>query len=225
MSTIQNLFQQAQLAEAAYADFLKPDTTTEQALQAEGMSATQAADFATHWEVVHHLPNTDSGFSGTLFRRRDNDPVSGLKAGDLVFALRGTEQVGLDLFQADFNELVKNGLAFRQIIDMYNYWQRLITPAGESARQAMLVSAPSGTPDNRVIDESGVKWTIDFYSVEGLGKVDLTDNLVAATGHSLGGHLATAFTRLFSGWTSEAVTFNALRIGALRFSIAGRLAA
>lgn len=222
MITSNRMFVQSQLAEAAYADlwdsgtgtFITNSEAVKQRLinmQPDGtydFSTSQASDFVTHWEVVHHLPNTDSGFSGTVFRRRDDDPVSGLKASDLVFALRGTEQLGLDLFQADFNELVKNGLAFRQIIDMYNYWQRLITPAGESARQAMLVPAPSGTPDDRVIDESGEKWTIDFYSVAGLGKVDLTDNLVAATGHSLGGHLATAFTRLFSGWTSEAVTFN-----------------
>ncbi|MGB5493231.1 MAG: hypothetical protein WBM97_01970, partial [Sedimenticolaceae bacterium] len=30
----------------------------------------------------------------------------------------------------------------------------------------------------------------------------------ATTGHSLGGHLATAFTRLFPAWTTRAVTFN-----------------
>ncbi len=172
-------------------------------------SLTQATDFATHWEIVDHLPNTVSGFSGTVFRRRDSDPVTGLVAGDLVFALRGTEQVGLDLFQADFNELVNNGLAFRQIIDMYNYWQRLITPAGQLARQAELILAPVGTPGSQIINEGGIEWTIQLnYSSIGLGKVDLTDNLVAATGHSLGGHLATAFTRLFSGWTTEAVTFN-----------------
>ncbi len=217
MSTIQVLFQEAQLAEAAYADLWdatlnQPITANDKvitALKAEGFSDTQATDFAAHWGVVDHLPNTTSGFSGTVFRRHDSDPVAGLVAGDLVFALRGTEQVGLDLFQADFNELTKNGLAFRQIIDMYNYWQCLITPAGELARQATLTLAPSGTPDTQVISESGVKWTIELdYSGAGLGKVALTDNLVAATGHSLGGHLATAFTRLFSGWTNEAITFN-----------------
>lgn len=52
MSITQNLFQQAQLAEAAYADFSKSNTTTEQALRAEGMSQSQAADFVTQWQVI-----------------------------------------------------------------------------------------------------------------------------------------------------------------------------
>ena len=218
MSASQDLFQQAQLAEAAYADFSNPDVTVFQALLNEGMSDAQATDFLAHWQVVDHLPNTDSGFSGTVFRRIDDDPVTGLKAGDLVFAMRGTEGTDLqgaydDLYQTDFNEIVKNGLAFRQIIDMYNYWQRLITPAGELAWQAILVPAnPLTTPSDKLIVEGLVPplfWTIELdYASVGLGKVDLEDNLVATTGHSLGGHLATAFTRLFSGWTTEAVTFN-----------------
>ena len=210
-------FELAQLSEASYTLFDTSVYGDQERLKSylqnsalEGdFSLTQATDFATHWEIVDHLPNTASGFSGTVFRRIDSDPATGLVAGDLVFALRGTEQVGLDLFQADFNELVNNGLAFRQIIDMYNYLQRLITPAGQLARQAELILAPVGTPGSQIINEGGIEWTIQLdYSSIGLGKVDLTDNLVAATGHSLGGHLATAFTRLFSGWTTEAVTFN-----------------
>lgn len=86
-------------------------------------------------------PNTDGRFSGTILRRIDDDPMTGLKAGDVVFAMRGTEPGYNDLYPTDFNEIVKNGLAFRQIIDVYNYWQRLITPEGELARQATLVPA------------------------------------------------------------------------------------
>lgn len=42
MSTIQNLFQQAQLAEAAYANFVAFPNNPKGALEAVGMSATQA---------------------------------------------------------------------------------------------------------------------------------------------------------------------------------------
>jgi len=52
MSTIQNLFQQAQLAEAAYADFSNPNITAEQALINGKFSPTQANDFVAHWQVV-----------------------------------------------------------------------------------------------------------------------------------------------------------------------------
>ncbi len=179
----------------------------------EDFQKAQANAFLSHWQVLDHQPNTASGFSGTLFQRIDDDPINGYEAGDLVFALRGTE-TGLttildDLYRADYMGIVANGLAFRQIVDMYNYWQRLITPEGDSAQQARLVLAPPGTPDEKIIDESGFKWMIEFeYSALGLGRVDLNDNLVAATGHSLGGHLATAFSRLFPGWTTNAVTIN-----------------
>lgn len=85
MSTTQNLFQQAQLAEAAYANFIDPVTGslyTEQekiksALIAAGFSkdpanpdkSTQADEFLKHWLVISHQPDTASGFSATLFQR------------------------------------------------------------------------------------------------------------------------------------------------------------
>lgn len=197
MATVASFFELSQLSEAAYASLVDNNGAPLfgqgfiAALIAEGMSTPQATDFVSHWAVVDHLPNTGSGFSATVFRRIDDDPVSGYRAGDLVFALRGTEQLGLDLFQTDIREIASNGLAFRQIVDMYNYWQRLITPATDYARQAILVPADATTPSNQVITEGvlGVRWTIDFVqATAGLGKVSATDSLVAATGHSLGGH-------------------------------------
>ena len=74
MSTIQDSFQQAQLAEASYADFSTPDLTVKQALQNEGMSVTQATEFVTHWRVVDQSPPLgffENGFSATLFERLD----------------------------------------------------------------------------------------------------------------------------------------------------------
>lgn len=185
------------------------------ALKAEDLSTTQATYFESQWAVVHHLPNTITGFSATLFRRLENDPVSGAQAGELVLALRGTEQLDLDLLQADFRELVGNGLAINQIVDMYNYWQKLITPVGTDARQAVLVPATASTPsDQQVVIKDPVSdelttWTIDyFYTSDSLGKVSASDTLASVTGHSLGGHLASAFTRLFPEETANAVTFN-----------------
>lgn len=64
-----NLFQQAQLAEAAYADYSKPNTSTEQALTAEGMSTAQAADFVLHWRVIDRIPNTANGFFAAVFEK------------------------------------------------------------------------------------------------------------------------------------------------------------
>ena len=71
MSMNQDLFQQAQLAEAAYAILWNSDTNSaitdteivKVALRNEGMSLAQATDFVAHWQVVDHLRNTTDGFS------------------------------------------------------------------------------------------------------------------------------------------------------------------
>ena len=52
MISIQDLFQQAQLAEAAYANFSNPDISVRQALINEGMSGSQATAFLQNWRVV-----------------------------------------------------------------------------------------------------------------------------------------------------------------------------
>ena len=57
MSTIQNLFQQAQLAEAAYADFFingvlaRDDNSVKAALSVEGFSTAQATAFINDWSA------------------------------------------------------------------------------------------------------------------------------------------------------------------------------
>ena len=59
------LFQQALLAEAAYAD-LEGVSTSRQlktALIANKFSIIQAEDFVSHWKVISHQPDTASGFS------------------------------------------------------------------------------------------------------------------------------------------------------------------
>lgn len=80
MSTIQDLFQQAQLAEAAYANFfdnsgnlITTNSGVSTALQNDGMSEEQATEFVKQWQVVSHQPDTSSGFSATLFERLDSN--------------------------------------------------------------------------------------------------------------------------------------------------------
>ena len=43
-------------------------------------TATQAEEFAQKWEIVSHVANTGTGFSGTLFRARKSD-VAGKEIG------------------------------------------------------------------------------------------------------------------------------------------------
>lgn len=83
MNTIQNLFQQAQLAEAAYANFwdsnfnslISNSEDVKKALIATTFSDTQATEFIKHWRVISQYTATGlfgqtwlgSGFSATVF--------------------------------------------------------------------------------------------------------------------------------------------------------------
>jgi len=72
MNTVTSIFEQAQLAEAAYANLwdaglsqpitLKEDVKA--ALIAEKFSAAQVSEFVNNWQVVDHVPDLNSGNSG-----------------------------------------------------------------------------------------------------------------------------------------------------------------
>ena len=51
MNTVENIFQQAQLAEAAYADFSNSTVSEYQALINGNFSEAQAAYFVSHWRT------------------------------------------------------------------------------------------------------------------------------------------------------------------------------
>jgi hypothetical protein len=126
MNSITNLFQQAQLAEAAYADFSAPGVSTIDALKDKnnggGFSIAQADAFTAQWEVVDQYTATGlfgltdgTGFSGTVFKNK--------ATGQYTFSLRGT--AGPTDLMADAGDVLADGIALDQTVDMYNYWQRL----------------------------------------------------------------------------------------------------
>ena len=216
-----NLFQQAQLAEASYAllenHAFGNQIQLESILQDEdnfssNFSATQASEFVKHWRVAHHQPDDPvSGFSATLFESLDNP-------GEFALGIRGT--AGLVDINADVGDIVLDGLAVKQIIDLYNYWQRLRTPDTLQVRLARLIDAPAGLPENQVIDvvEGGGprRYTVAFEQPgeTGLGALPAGLSSINVTGHSLGGHLAMAFTRLFPDVNPTAYVVNAAGLGA-----------
>ena len=256
MNTIQNLFQQAQLAEAAYANLAGMNiSTTAQAIKdaltdpdlGGGFSTAQASAFVTHWRVVDQYTAsglfgiTDgSGFSATVFESIDNP-------GQYSIAMRGT--AGATDLMADAGDVLTDGLALDQIVDMYNYWQslnhnlgytayKLETQLAETvqlttlwaqvaipgasiyakgaydAYRAELQNAglivdmgPLGPSVRKLIPGDSVVLLTGTPLAVGSGKL-IGVSTVDASGHSLGGHLAMAFSRLFPTSTSDVVAVN-----------------
>lgn len=238
MLTAMDFFELSQLAEASYANFSVPEENYDEALEDKGFSSTQATDFLSNWLVVTHQPNTTSGFSSTLFKSTD-------PAGGYVLALRGTEAWSAD-FTAD-GDIVADGLAITQIVDMYNEWQRINGAAAGTYSAARLsyltaeseafvdanLKLSSSDPDICALAQSAIDafklrtdivfdgmalYTIEFVDSgtlfndgreTGLGLAnEIAEQGLTITGHSLGGHLATAFTRLFPALGADALTIN-----------------
>lgn len=92
MTANQKLFNQASLAEAAYASFIDSNgnvikttddiKTALKVIENNPFTETPAAEFAAKYRVVSHIPNTASGFSATVFQD---------SAGNRHLAIRGTE--------------------------------------------------------------------------------------------------------------------------------------
>ncbi|MDD4964460.1 MAG: hypothetical protein PHI11_11145 [Gallionella sp.] len=148
MNTITSLFQQAQLAEAAYANFFdkvgnliidKAGVVT--ALVNNDFSQAQAAAFVADWTVVDQYTATGwygatwiggTGFSATLFKN---------KTGQYNLSIRGS--TAANDFLADTTLISSNGIAVNQTVDMYNYWQRLTHQGTYTVAKLTLMSAES----------------------------------------------------------------------------------
>jgi Ca2+-binding RTX toxin-like protein len=187
-------------------------------------SLSQAQDLVSKWRLVDHRPDTPSGFSATLFASKE-------KSSDLVLAIRGTEfdrgidEAARDLGSSDINGIILEGMAVGQIVDLYNYWKQLTAVQGATVRLARVIqtsdSSETGifTPGYPVPGTGGasvVYARVEFFSSPGTGLGLATGPIssVNVTGHSLGGHLSTAFLRLFSDSTpAEVVTVNGMGTG------------
>ena len=149
MTETAKLYELASLAEASYVlfDGLNGDFSSESVevflknKDRNGkLSATQAEDFVANWTVVSHQKNVqdggiafDSGFSATLFKNNQNP-------NEYVYALRGTEPGNWvdDIAVTDVGDIVTDGLAIKQIVDMYNDWQRLTAGGNQPYQVAVL---------------------------------------------------------------------------------------
>lgn len=86
----------------------------------------QAADFEQHWVVRDQEPDTNTGFSGTLFECIKDDPATGAKVGELVMSFRSTEFIDdavRDNQATNVEEIKEHGWAFGQLDDLEQWYQ------------------------------------------------------------------------------------------------------
>jgi hypothetical protein len=173
---------------------IEPEVLTLGNNRASKFTTTQATEFASLWEVVEHISNTPTGFSGTLFKAKSGGGSEidalrtkyGITAGELTLSFRSTEfadDAARDNQATNNLEIKATGWAFGQIADMQAWYQRL--------RET---------------------YSTDFARAGGK---------FAVTGYSLGGHLAAAFDLLrtedntFNARVSSTYTFNGAGVGKL----------
>jgi len=157
------------------------------------MTPTVAKYIGDNFTVVTHIETGDtlgSGFDATVWRD---------KAGTLIVSMQGSS--GLQDFLSDL-DLAMTGNARAQLVTMINWWLRETAPAGVSVRQIVEVINP--IPGTASFEEG--------TAAIGTGRVTASALMagVEVNGHSLGGYLASAFTRLFGSeaHVTHTSTFN-----------------
>jgi trimeric autotransporter adhesin len=205
MTTISNTYINALLSDAAYVLSLEnKDLATYDKLTTR-MTATQAAYIGANFTVLNQIETDDlweSGFDATVWKQASD--------GKLFVSMRGTDFNVADL-STDIKDVALDGNARAQLIDMVNWWFKQTAPAGAATARQITWGAiwDNSNPNAPYIKGYGY---IEAASVAGTGTITAADLAagVEVNGHSLGGYLATAFTRLFGTQAnvSHTSTFN-----------------
>jgi RTX calcium-binding nonapeptide repeat (4 copies) len=189
MNNIKNTYINALLADAAYVEGLFDGMSAFRLNEVLGarMTPTLATFISDNFEVISHKETEDnpiagvgSGFDATAWRGRTGTQY----AGKVYVSMQGT--LGAQDFISDVNLANPFGIARNQIVDMVNWWNQITTSTNETAKQIRQVAPISG---------DGFPFFASATAVTGTGLL-LNPANVQVNGHSLGGHLASAFARL-----------------------------
>ncbi|MEO8145361.1 MAG: hypothetical protein ABI654_14215, partial [Betaproteobacteria bacterium] len=199
------------LIRAGTADFASTEAT-------RYLGATQDPNSTTPqgFELRYHQADDPSGFSASVFFDRSTNRY--------VLGIRGTFGA-IDLAE-DVNRIGVQGYAGAQAVSLYRFYRRLTTPAGQpvnysTAEIEMLSRMRLGVPLRlngiSLISSnlrSELSQDVGATPQPGMGQsVIPAGEPLIVTGHSLGGHLALLFGRLFPSVTDHVYTYNAPGIG------------
>lgn len=189
-TVIDSIYWDSVLSHAAYGDENPPLSLTASAaaaLEANALSTAFTGKFNVLDISTTSSPNY-SGFAATVVQEKATNQVT--------IAFRGTEKSLLDWTSDAIG--VTTGVAGNQIVDMYNYLARIF------ALPSSVVPQYSYNSQTGAVSQSGY--------ADGLGLIPSTAR-VDFTGHSLGGHLAMACSRLspiaLGGYTPPAESSDA----------------
>ena len=198
MKAIHDSFINALLADATYAlgnqaNLIGATGNILAGFLSDRMTPALAEYIGKNFTVVTHIETGDiieSGFDATVWK--DNN------TGKLYVSMQGT--VGLADFSANVSLAALNGAAGTQLVDMVNWWLCISTPEGEMAQQIKILAYSPGA-DFLFVNAPPV-------AGQGLITAEDLEKGIEVNGHSLGGYLASAFSRLFPDVTDSAVAIN-----------------
>lgn len=219
----------ASTAASAYGDLYPGPLQQKLVDTGSQFTPSQSNSFLSTFNLVHQQPNAFlRGFSATVFKE---------SGGTHVLAIRGTEMEGWqifeDLLKEDIFTISVAGFAANQAVELYRYYRQLTTMPGQPVqystaevlqllwlKQSVL---PVVTQASLLADLATDRGVTPASGAMSLPVLSPTEKIVV-TGHSLGGHLALLFARLFPQNTAEVISLNAPGIfhhGILRLSMVG----
>ena len=210
MSTIQDFAANANLSDVSYAEGLQSGMTGGQ-LEGElandndsrfRNAASLAKEIGDKYVVLdQYTASTLTGFSATVFQNKET--------GEVHFVCRGTEGDNLILPAVEdlWTDVVlaATGVASLQIVELINYVKRLESGPGQAPQYGYEVVATVYGVDVYEFHQVGFADRVALRDAQG---IPVSFGRVTVAGHSLGGHLATAFARLFPEHTDHVYTYN-----------------
>ena len=212
MTTIHDAYINALLADAAYVKNLDATITPGDLTTAlsDRMTPELAKYISHNFKIVTAYDAPDKGFGAgfdAVVWQGVNEPYT----GKTYVSIRGTQEVQDFL---DDGALAINGLPYTQLVDMVNWWLRETASEGDDIRQIAIettLGLAGDGPTVKFVSAPTVKATET-------GALAGVNSIVSVNAHSLGGYMATAFSRLFGKkWSIEGVnTFNSAGFSSLQ---------